>query len=50
MRCEMNVEAIENELLDALVNLEETGFILEELLMTPNLDTYNSSLRLEEAH
>lgn len=46
----MNVEAFENDLLDILVNLEETTLILEDLLMAPTIDTYKSSLNLAEAN
>ena len=50
MRCTMNAEALENDLLDALLNLEETSFLLEEILMASSISPSYSTEERERAH
>ncbi len=50
MRCVMNTEMFENELVDILLNIEETTFLLEELLTASSISPSLSLEERERAH
>jgi len=46
----MTAEMFENDLLDALLNIEETTFLLEEILMASTISPDCSTEERERAH